>query len=350
MAWFAATIWVEPWLRTMGRVSAYGGLAVVVAWLICRSLPRMSPSARSWIWRCVYLKLILLVFWQGPITVPLLPNPGVRIERAQALPSVEATLQDSRASARDSAAATPRLTTAASQRFNPRLVGIGLFGLWLAGVLFIALRTVRIVLATRRALRDGRPLTDAGVHKECEALSRSLRLKRSPRLLARENVSSPQAVGLLRPVLLFPASFVDQFSPEEVRFVLAHELTHLRRFDLLWGCLRHLVNGLLFFHPLVWLAHEQAVLAEEIACDETAIRRGNASISDYAGTLLKVTEESRLTYRSSAALLGTGMSRAYRAMARRLQALPQVRNLHSRMTRGRRRRATSRWSSRWWAS
>ena len=113
-----------------------------------------------------------------------------------------------------------------------------------------------------------------------------------------------------------------------------------QRFDLLWGCLRHLVNGLLFFHPLVWLAQEQAVLAEEIACDEAAIRGLNATISDYAGTLLKVTEQSRLSYRSSAALLGTGMSRAYRSMARRLQALQQVRNLYSRMTRGRRRWAT----------
>src|SRR5436190_534877 len=131
MTWIAATNWVEPWLRTMGRASAYGGLAVVVAWLICRSLPRMSPTARSWIWRCVYLKLILLVLWQDPIPVPLLPNPGVRIGRAQAPPSVEATRLDSRASVRDSAPATPRLTTAESKRSHTRLSGVGLFGVWL---------------------------------------------------------------------------------------------------------------------------------------------------------------------------------------------------------------------------
>src|ERR1051326_5475714 len=339
MTWNAATDWVEPWLWTMGRVSFYGGLAVVVAWLICRSLPRISPTARSWIWRCVYLKLILLGLWQGTIPLPLVPNPGVRIERVQAPLTVEAALPDSRASGHDSSPGSPRLTTELKRSHERILAGV-LFGLWLGGILFIALRTARNVLAIRRTLRDGRLLTDTGVRRECEVLSRSLRLKRSPRLLAREDVCSPQAVGLLRPVLLFPATFVDQFSLDEIRLVLAHELAHLRRFDLFWGCLRHLVNGLLFFHPLVWLAHEQAVLAEEIACDEAAVRGLNAPISDYAGTLLKVTEQSRLLHRSSAILLGTGMSRAYRSLARRLQALQQIRNLYSRMARGRRRRAT----------
>jgi beta-lactamase regulating signal transducer with metallopeptidase domain len=340
MEWIAAIDWIESWLWTMVRVSAYGGLAVAVTWCICRSLPRMSPTARSWIWRCVYLKLILLMLWQGAIPVPLFPNPGVRIERFQAPRSVVATRLESRPSARDSSLGSTRSITAESKPSNARLAAIVLFALWLAGVLFITLRTVRSVLAIRRALRDSHPLTYAWVRQECEALSRGLRLKRSPRLLAHENVSSPEAVGFLRPVLFFPSSFVDQYSPGEVRSVLAHELAHLRRFDLLWGCLRHLVNGLLFFHPLVWLAQEQAVLAEEMACDETAIRGLNATISDYAGTLLKVTEQSQSTHRSSAALLGTGMSRAYRAMARRLQALQQIRDLYSRLTRGRRRRAT----------
>src|SRR5207249_8230042 len=162
----------------------------------------------------------------------------------------------------------PRLTRRESKGSSAPVSGVGLFWVWAGGVLFIAFRSVRSVVATRRTVRDGRPLTEAGVHEECAALSRCLRLKRSPRLLTREDVSGPQAVGFWRPVLLFPASFFDQFSPEEVRLVLAHELAHLGRFDLLWGCLRHLVNGLLFFHPLVWLAQEQAVLAEEIACDE----------------------------------------------------------------------------------
>jgi beta-lactamase regulating signal transducer with metallopeptidase domain len=323
----------------MERVTLEGGLTIVGAWIICRLLPRMAPRTRSWIWRCVYLKLILLLLWQGPIPLPLLPNPSVRVGRAQAIKSLEANPLALPEAPQNLAPRNPTLTPLKPERFGARLSIVALFGVWLAGVGFIALRTVRNVLATCSTLRQGRPLTDEGVNRECEALSRGLRLKRLPRLLTREDVTGPQAVGLWRPVLLFPASFLNQFSPDEVKLVLAHELAHLRRQDLPWGCVRYLVNGLLFFHPLVWVAHLQATLAEEIACDEAAVRGVNAPISLYARTLLKVAAQNRLTLRQ-APLVATAMSRTYRMIASRLDALNQVRNLSPRKARRGRWRAT----------
>jgi beta-lactamase regulating signal transducer with metallopeptidase domain len=212
--------------------------------------------------------------------------------------------------------------------------------IWLGGVLFVATRTIRNAVATNKTIRDSQPLTDPRLREECEMLSHYLRLKRRPQLLSQKDVSSPQAAGLLDPVILFPIWFVDRFSIQKVRLVLAHELAHLQRHDLLWSWLRRVVNGLLFFHPLVWVAQEQATLAEEIACDEAALRGINARISDYAGTLLRVTEQSLLMTQGATALLGTGMSRGYRVMASRLQALQQSRGLSSRIARGKRRRAT----------
>jgi len=85
MSWIPAANWVEAWIRSMGRASLDGSLAVVGAWLICRFLPRMSPTARSWIWRCVYLKLVLLLLWPGAIPVPLFRDPGVSLGRPQSL-------------------------------------------------------------------------------------------------------------------------------------------------------------------------------------------------------------------------------------------------------------------------
>ncbi len=217
MAWIVTANWVEPWLRAMGRVSLDGGLVIVGVWLICRTLPRISPSLRSWIWRCVYLKLILLALWQGPIPVPLLPELAVRIGRAQTPSSIETTPPDSRASTWESAPGTPRLPPSRSNRSKGANFGVGLFWVWVGGVLFITFRTVRNVIATQRTLRDGRPLTDAGVCQESEALSHCLRLKRSPRLLAREDVSGPQAVGLWRPVLLTP--YRSEFPAQSGEFV-----------------------------------------------------------------------------------------------------------------------------------
>jgi len=329
--------WIEPWFRAMERVTLEGGVTIIGAWLVCRLMPRMSPVLRSWIWRCVYVKLVLLLLWQGPVPLSLLPNPGVRLGRAQAITSSSARPLDLATPSPNLEPPNPGAPPPEPER--TRFSIVALFGVWLAGVLSVALWTVRNVLTTRRILGQGRPMTNEGVCRACEALSRGLRLKRCPRLLTREDVSGPQAVGLMRPLLLFPVSFADQFALGEVRLVLAHELAHLRRHDLLWGCLRYLVNGLLFFHPLVWVAHEQATLAEEIACDEEAVRGVNVPIADYGGTLLKVAERSRLIP-GRAAPVATSMSQTYRMMARRLRALKQIPSVASRTARGARRRAT----------
>ena len=51
--------------------------------------------------------------------------------------------------------------------------------------------------------------------------------------------------------------------------------------DLLWSGLAGLVRGLFFFHPLVWLAHREALLAREAACDALALRASGIRPSEY---------------------------------------------------------------------
>ena len=75
---------------------------------------------------------------------------------------------------------------------------MALLALWLVGVLYLAGRTLRHAVVTRHTVRESQPIDDPGLRRECEVLSRQLRLKRAPQLLSQASVSSPQAVGLLR--------------------------------------------------------------------------------------------------------------------------------------------------------
>ncbi|PYI87084.1 MAG: hypothetical protein DME26_07255 [Verrucomicrobia bacterium] len=341
MEWLIAGEWVNFWMRAMARASLYGGLAIAGAWLVCRCLPRMTPTARSWIWRIVYLKLILLVLWPIPIRMPLLPRPDVQIEQAESLAWVSASQRRVPGAFRNAKLSEWQSFPQETVRHAARFLPIVFLVIWLAGILCFAIRMIRSTFATQRTRRESQLLTDPRLRQECEVLSRYVGLKQTPDLLNHGKVSSPQAMGLLRPAVLFPDWFFDRFSTREVQLVLAHELAHLRRRDPLWAWVRRMVNGVLFFHPLVWVAHEQAILAEEIVCDEIAVRGIDATISDYAGTLLRVTEESFSAPQSATALLGTGMSRTYRAMASRLQALRQLGRLYSRVARWRKWWATS---------
>jgi hypothetical protein len=70
--------------------------------------------------------------------------------------------------------------------------------------------------------------------------------------------------------------------------MLAHELAHLRRRDLLWLWLFTLGETLFFFHPLVWLARREWTLATEVACDEMAIRLTRQTPRDYGEMLVDI--------------------------------------------------------------
>lgn len=99
------------------------------------------------------------------------------------------------------------------------------------------------------------------------------------------NPSAPCAVGLIRPCILLPESS-GEWTPRRLKSTLLHETAHIRRRDPLFRCLASLVRAVLWFHPLIWLAHRQLVVAQEEACDEIAVGSGIAP-DDYAEDLLE---------------------------------------------------------------
>src|SRR5207247_5750717 len=48
-----------------------------------------------------------------------------------------------------------------------------------------------------------------------------------------------------------------------------------------------------FFHPIVWLAHREFGLAQEIACDELAVLCTGSRLSAYGAVLLQVAAQRR---------------------------------------------------------
>lgn len=161
--------------------------------------------------------------------------------------------------------------------------------IWFAGAIIVLLAGVIACLRTLAVFRQSsRPLPDR-LQAEIVAAARSRGLRRVPRVLLSEKVPGPAMTGLIRPLLLLPADFEEAFDREERRLILLHELTHVKRGDLLVNGLVVLLQALHWCNPLVWFAFDRFRADRELACDSAvlAMNRGDDR-SRYGHALLKV--------------------------------------------------------------
>ena len=141
---------------------------------------------------------------------------------------------------------------------------------WGAGIIVVTLICLSRWLELKAAVRDAAPV----------ALALPVPVKAASSFL------EPGLVGIWRPVILLPKGLAQQFEQAELDAVLAHELSHLKRRDNLKAALHMLVEGLFWFHPLVWWIGARLMEEREKACDEAVLGAGTRP-RDYAEGILK---------------------------------------------------------------
>ena len=152
-------------------------------------------------------------------------------------------------------------------------VRAGLLILWSLGVLGCGARFWQQGRRARRLRRNSRPVTHPWVERERQALAALFfRLKTAPVVLETEQSCRPALMGILRPAILLPITTASCLPPEQLRLILAHEMAHVKGRDLLWMRLFSVCEALFFFHPLLWLAKREWLMAQEMACDELVLR------------------------------------------------------------------------------
>ena len=292
-------------LERLVWTSLQAAVLVGVVALLLRLRPNLSAATRCTLWWLVGLQALLGLCWHAPVRLPLLApatiagNPGLIVEHGAATGSV---------------VPLPPAPTAAIAT-SP---AIWLITLWLLLLLAQLPGLLRQHHAARQLRRNAIPATDHVLLAQCEQQARSLGLRRMPQLLVSTDIDSPQVSGYLRPVVLWPARQV--LKDEEAGWVLAHELAHLQRGDLLLGWVPALAQRLFFFHPLLRRAMREYAIQREAACDAQVLQQGHAMPQDYGRLLLRL----GVAAPGSAGLAGA--SPTFHHLKRRLTMLQQTMN------------------------
>jgi beta-lactamase regulating signal transducer with metallopeptidase domain len=165
---------------------------------------------------------------------------------------------------------------------------------WLAGVFAAAMRLAIGWSLTRRLVATAASVNDARWQARLTRWQSALGIDSPIRLVMSTRVDVPIVVGWLRPVVIWPAAAVFGMPPEQIDAILAHELAHVRRHDVLVNFLQSVIEAVFFHHPAVWWISAQVRAEREHCADELAIRalaagRAGSRIS-YATALLGLEE------------------------------------------------------------
>src|SRR5688572_25197150 len=301
--------------------SLQGALVVAIVWAVCAACKSVPASIRTWLWWLACLKLVMALAAFPAVPIPVLPSTphgaartaGARVvdTAAMALP-VEAIKSLPRAVLPPAAT---RVAQSMGWRYSALLLAMAVFALWWVAVL--AVQGIALFATHRRLAALVKRAYPADEHclRETKWLAQILELRRVPDVLLSHEVKSPQVVGFWRPRVLLPAA-TSMFSDDEWRMMLCHELTHVRRRDLVLGWIPALAERSFFFHPLARLAAREYVLAREAACDAAVLRALSAEPQAYGRLLVRLGVSGH-----ASALSAAGASPSMSMLKRRLEML-----------------------------
>jgi beta-lactamase regulating signal transducer with metallopeptidase domain len=202
---------------------------------------------------------------------------------------------------------------------------------YLLGVLFMLARLGLALREGQRLRQSAAMLSDPAILAMAARQARRIGLRAVPTVAWCQRAAVPLVVGLVKPAILLPTAIASGLAPDQMEALLAHELAHLKRLDLIVNLVQRLAESLLFFHPAVWYVSRRISVERENCCDDCVVAAGWGRV-EYADALVRMAEicaaARGLTGLEGAALLaasGEGPSQFKRRVLRLLDPQDHLR-------------------------
>lgn len=269
---------METFLLNLLKTSLLGSLAIL-AMLVLKPLwrERYRAKTRCWLWLALAAFLLLPVDFSVK-NAPVQAEPpkdytlfvGTDKTTIQSTDNLFGDMAEksgqSPAQVRDTIIQRP-VTNPEQKTTRYIPVTTILFYGYLAGAAaFLLYQGVSYALFRRTVRRWKRDVSRADYAAMLSDTARDLGVS-APEMIVCEAISTPAVTGLLRPRLLLPH---EHYDVQELRYILRHELCHLKRRDMLFKLVLLAANAMHWFNPVVYLMLRQADEDIELACDSAA--------------------------------------------------------------------------------
>lgn len=250
----------------------------VLAAVICLFRPITKKifgySWHYYIWLCVLLTMLMPVRFDVKTAPALrLAAPAVQTQQTTAVAQPKTT--ETAALQTDTAQKTQIFKKAAAVWSNRTDI---LSFLWLFGAAaLILLNIARYIRLNSKIRKYAKPISCP----EIKAYT-----ARKVRVRVWENTASPFITGIFRPTLILPKR---ELSEEQLHNILRHEMTHVKRSDILYKWFAEFVKCVHWFNPVAWYVSKQIAAECEISCDMAVTKNMSGSEEmSYVSTILSL--------------------------------------------------------------
>lgn len=176
--------------------------------------------------------------------------------------------------------------------------------LWAIGFVFLLARAVLGHVRVRTRLLRLTKVSDPVVLALLESCQIAMSVSWKISLVETDEDRSPAIFGLWRPQIILPKRLLNEFSQDELRFVLLHELGHVRRHDLFVNWVLICLQAIHWFNPVIWFACRRMRSDQELACDALVLLRLTVQETlSYGETIVKLLK-SLTTHRPASTAIG----------------------------------------------
>lgn len=120
-------------------------------------------------------------------------------------------------------------------------------------------------------------------------------LKRKVQVFINDNISTPITYGVIHPKIILQSHI---FEDEELlKFVLIHEMTHIKKFDIVFNHTKNLITCLHWFNIFVLIASRYIEDDIEMLCDKLVVQKVGDTMQnrkDYCLSMLKLIEQKEI--------------------------------------------------------
>lgn len=292
---------METFLLNLLKTSLLGSLAIL-AMLVLKPLwrERYRAKTRCWLWLALAVFLLLPVdFSVKNAPVQAAPPKDYTLFVGTDKTAIQSTdnLFGDMAEKSGQSPAQVRDTIIQRPVTNPEqkttryipVTTILFYGYLAGAAAFLLYQGVSYALFRRTVRRWKRDIARADYAAMLSDTARDLGVS-APEMIVCEAISTPAVTGLLRPRLLLPH---ERYDVQELRYILRHELCHLKRRDMLLKLVLLAANAMHWFNPVVYLMLRQADEDIELACDSAATDDlDRAERAAYSRTLLAAVQSS----------------------------------------------------------